>query len=569
MSNQILPNPPEPTVGGEGIAMNPQSPSVNVFMPFNLTVDELEAELFGQSVDMSGILIKVNRPIPANVLYSGTNGWLKYLQKDDEDSFEGYVNSDMATGVIDEIKSSLYLTEGESYDPTNKGTENLDASGVFPDVGSATWQNYHNIQDIVLAIFAHKILGHPGALSIISNDSSIRATVSQTYEDTLEKIKGAENRGIGGDDTEEDLDNIAGNGVTGGLDQTGLHMILQQFMNQAPDRFTTGDRGTLRPLEWKDGDKFYIQMHMFNNKYQIKSGAPANHPVLLNGDYTNVIAPIGAPGISMSDGYYILEFTVGESSGPGPGPGPGPSFPSSPITLTGPVTVPTSINTTTTYTFINSSASPLTVSLYTGGTVSTTIGPIAPNASANAPSATFTGYTAAVSGPAFDIVMINPTTPNAYNAVLSSSSIITGYGYSNAIFTSAQTFGGSSIKLSWTMPAYTSPNGRLFVGIRDYNANNYAELAFDHMSGTSRFIVNTNGDVTFTPTVNVETTYSITFNTTTGYATAINETTNTSIGTRYVGTGTNYKFYINTNNFTIGPNDNESITITNIGATYA
>ncbi len=67
----------------------------------------------------------------------------------------------------------------------------------------------------------------------------------------------------------------------------------------------------------------------------------------------------------------------------------------------------------------------------------------------------------------------------------------------------------------------------------------------------------------------VATTYSITFNSTTGYATAVNETTGVTIGTRYVGTGTTYRFYITTNNFTIGPYDNESITITNIGATYA
>lgn len=507
MSNQLLPNPPEPTTGGEGVAtiVGPPGPSVSVFMPFNLEMEDLSAELFGQTFDMSGIIIKVNREIPVDALYTeesgkNVNSWIKYLQQADEDSFEGYVNVDMADDVITEIKTSLYLPEGESYDPTNKGVEHLDASGVFPNVSPVAWQNYHNIQDVVLAIFAHTILGHPGALSIISNDSIIRASISTAYEETLEKIKGADSRAITDTDIVlADLANISGNGVAGGLDQTDLAMILQQFMNQAPDRFAVGDRGTLKPLVWKVGDKFYIQMRMFNNKYQIKGGAPTDHPVLLNGDYSNVISPFGAPGISMSDGYYVLEFTVGEASGGAGGGGGSPP--------------PT--------------------------------------------------------GPVFDIVMINPTTPSAYNAVLSSSSIITGYGISNAMFNSAQTFGGSSIKLSWTMPVYTSPYGRIFVGIRDDNVNNYAELAFDHISGTSRFVVNTNGDVTFTPTINVATTYSITFNTTTGYATAINETTNTQIGTRYVGTGTNYKFYINTNNFNIGPYDNESITITNIGATYA
>lgn len=333
MSNQLLPNPPEPTTDGEGIAaiVGPPGPSVSVFMPFNLEMEDLSAELFGQTFDMSGIIIKVNREIPVDALYTedsgkNVNSWIKYLQQADEDSFEGYVNVDMADDVITEIKTSLYLPEGESYDPTNKGVEHLDASGVFPNVSPVAWQNYHNIQDVVLAIFAHTILGHPGALSIISNDSIIRASVSTAYDETLEKIKGADSRAITDSDTVlADLANISGNGVAGGLDQTDLAMILQQFMNQAPDRFAVGDRGTLMPLEWKVGDKFYIQMRMFNNKYQIKGGAPTDHPVLLNGDYSNVISPFGAPGISISDGYYVLEFTVGEASSGGGSSGGGSS----------------------------------------------------------------------------------------------------------------------------------------------------------------------------------------------------------------------------------------------------
>jgi hypothetical protein len=505
MSNELLPNPPEPTTGGEAItAMNPQGPTVSVFMPFNLEMEELSAELFGQTVDLSGIVIKVNREIPVDALYNPgkMEGWITYLQKEDEDNFEGYVNADMATDVITEIKTSLYLPEGESYDPGNKGVENLDASGVFPNVSPVAWQNYHNIQDVVLAIFAHTILGHPGALSIISNDSSIRASVSTAYEETLEKIKGANDRAItDGFRDLSDFANISGNGVAGGLDQTDLAMILQQFMNQAPDRFATGDRGTPQPLEWKEGDKFYIQMRMFNNKYQIKGGVPASHPVLLNGDYNNVIAPFGAPGIPISDSYYVLEFTVGAAGGGGGGGGGG--------------------------------------------------GPPPP------------------SGPAFDLVLLDPITPSANNAVLSSSSLIIG-NYNVPMFESANSYGGQSIKLTYSLPAFEAQrSGRLYIGMIDYNTNNYAEGSIDFFSGTNRFIVNGNGDVTYSFNTSISNTFSIEFNTTTGYALFRNETTNAIIGNLLVGVGSSYKIRIRGENFSQGPYLNQSATITNIGVTYA
>ena len=121
MSNTLLPNPPEPTTGGEGVAaiVGPPGPTVSVFMPFNLEMKDLTAELFGQTVDISGIVIKVNREIPVDALYDPgkVEGWITYLQQQDEDSFEGYVNVDLAADVITEIKTSLYLSEGESYDP--------------------------------------------------------------------------------------------------------------------------------------------------------------------------------------------------------------------------------------------------------------------------------------------------------------------------------------------------------------------------------------------------------------------------------------------------------------------
>lgn len=395
MSNTINPDP-VPSLTGEAVSAL-GGPSVSVYMPFNLEMDEMTAELFGEKMDLSGTIIKVNREIPVNVLYSGEDGWLKYLQQADEDSFEGYVNSDIAPDVITEIRSSLYLDEGSNYDPANKGVENIDASGAFPNVGSVVWQNYANIQDFVLAFFANKILGHPGALAIISNDSSLRRGVDMKFSAGLNKMNGADDRAITSNTTTlSDLQNISGHGTTGGIDKTDIELIIQQFMNQAPDRFVTGDRGTLQPLEWKVGDKMYIQMYLRDNKYQLNSGAPvgSGHPVLLNPETYNVAAPFGSPGITIQNEYYVLEFTVGEATGGGGGGGGGPTFPSSPVLLTGQVTTPVGIDSTVRYTFTNNSAGELTVTLYVDGTSSGTLGPIAPGSSALASGSGFTGYTA-------------------------------------------------------------------------------------------------------------------------------------------------------------------------------
>ncbi len=300
---------------------------VSVYMPFNLTMDEMTAELFGKAVDLSGTLIRVAREIPLDALFwngdKGYNGWLKFLQQSDEDTFEGYVNSEFATVLIDEVKNSLYLNEGETYDPTNNGTEHLDASGVFPNAGT-TWQNFFSIQDTVLGMFAFKILGHPGALSIISNDSTLRTEISTKFSTALETLKGADDRAITSEESSvADVANVSGNGVSGGLSGADLNIIIQQFMNQAPERFDHPERGVIMPVPWKTGDKFYIQMHLSNNSYQLTTQTPGTHPVLMNVDYANMATPVSNPGRPLEDGYYVLEFTVGDESDAGGGGGGG------------------------------------------------------------------------------------------------------------------------------------------------------------------------------------------------------------------------------------------------------
>ncbi len=323
MSNQIVGN--DPTTGAEGITpMNPQGPTVSVYMPFNIQLEELTAELFGQTVDLSGTEIVVKDTLASVDLYDPSGeAWLHFLQRDDEDTFSVYVNRAKAVDVSGAIAGALHIDEGTTYDPTNKGSDKLDASGAFGDEVGETWYNFHSLQDFLMGYFAKKILGHPGALAAISNDSVLRAAYTTKYHAGMNAIYGA--GGASNDSAINDvsaLDNIDMSGVIsglaagvtaqdGGLSAEDLHLIVQQMMNQAPDRFAdVGDRGTLQPVRWYEGDKIYVQLKLANNTYKLNQTAAVggSHPVLLNTANSNVITPSEQ---TISDDYYVLVFTVG------------------------------------------------------------------------------------------------------------------------------------------------------------------------------------------------------------------------------------------------------------------
>jgi hypothetical protein len=323
MSNAIVGN--EATVGAEGItAMNPQGPSVSVYMPFNIELEELTAELFGQTVDLSGMEIVVADPLPSLALYDPSGeAWLHFLQAADEDTFSVVVNRAKAEDVSGALATALYITEGEAYDPANKGVAHLDASGAFGDEVGETWYNYNSLQDFLMGYFAKKILGHPGALAAISNDSILRAAYTSKYHTGMNAIFGA--GGAPNDSavadvaalSELDVPGLAAGlaagvpAIANGLTADDLHLIVQQMMNQAPDRFAdVGDRGTLQPVRWAEGDKIYVQLKLANNTYKLNTTTPVggSHPVLLNTANSNVITPSEQ---TISDDYYVLVFTVG------------------------------------------------------------------------------------------------------------------------------------------------------------------------------------------------------------------------------------------------------------------
>ncbi len=312
------------TTGGEDVAAL-NGPSVSVYMPFNIELEELTAELFGQTVDLSGMIIKVKDTISAEALYDPSGeAWLHFLQAADEDTFSVFVNRAKAEDVSGALAGALHIVDGEGYDPTNKGVDNLDASGAFGDEVGTTWYNYASLQDFLMGYFAKKILGHPGALAAISNDSVLRAAYTTKYHAGMTAIFGAGAFGGPNETAIADVGALESLDVSGvsagligpigyanGLSADDLHIIVQQMMNQAPDRFAeVGDRGTLCPVQWKEDDKIYVQLKLAGNKYKLNTTTPVggSHPVLLNAQNNNVITPNEQ---DISDDYYVLEFTVG------------------------------------------------------------------------------------------------------------------------------------------------------------------------------------------------------------------------------------------------------------------
>ena len=309
------------TSGAEAIAlMNPQGPSVSVYMPFNIELDDLTAELFGQTVDLSGTIIKVKDALASVALYDPSGeAWLHFLQADDEDTFSVIVNREKAGDVSGALAGALHIVDGEAYDPTNKGVDNLDASGAFGDEVGPTWYTYASLQDFLLGYFAKKVLGHPGALAAISNDSVLRAADTTKYNTGMNAIYGTTGSAVADVGALITLDvsgvtagAAAATANANGLSAEDLHIIVQQMMNQAPDRFAdVGDRGTLCPVQWKEDDKIYVQLKLTSNSYKLNT-TPAvgtNHPVLLNATNSSVVS--SSSSLPITDDYYVLEFTVG------------------------------------------------------------------------------------------------------------------------------------------------------------------------------------------------------------------------------------------------------------------
>ena len=270
--------------------------NVSILLPIAFDVSGINAELFGQLVELSGIILPVQIGLPAAHFYDGSNAYVYYRQDISENIFSTDISRAYAEVITQDISASLFLWEGATYDITKRGINHIDASNAFPGVNDA-FRVYNSMQDFILSYFANKILGHPGALAAISNDSSIRASATTLFSTAMIVNK------LSSLSKEE-----------GTLSDDDVKAIVQQVMNQDLARFDKIDKRIdgYTPLALFAGDKVYFQVRVYGNSYSLHS--PASNPTVI----TTGIVSAGsatASGVPTQISYtdydsYLLEFTL-------------------------------------------------------------------------------------------------------------------------------------------------------------------------------------------------------------------------------------------------------------------
>lgn len=306
--------------------MSNNSGPIIVMMPFMLDVSGIEAELFGEEYELSGTKIVVNNSLATSSFYVEGTGkaWLHYIQGDNEDDFDVYVNREQSALLQADISGALNIVDGATYDAAVEG-DNLDASGVF--TGATGWLEYHSLQDFVISWYANKILGHPAALAAISNDAHIRSEVGAKFADGITAIHGEDAHAFStlesldvNTDDRTSLAEMTGrtaptDGSGNGMVAADLQLIVQQVMNLAPGRFNGSvDRGYLAPLKWYTEDKIQLQLNVQEAKYRVAvSGANStrvNDARAVGAEYRNSATAAGQT-YALADESFVLEFTLG------------------------------------------------------------------------------------------------------------------------------------------------------------------------------------------------------------------------------------------------------------------
>jgi len=266
----------------------PTPNNVTIYIPMTYTLSGADVELFGQQYTMSGDKIIVKDTLNVSSFYeaSGVNAgsWLKYRQGEAEDDFTaGPKDAAKASAIKTDIVTAVHINDGTSYNASYKGSNKLDASGIFAENGD--WDYYHSLQDFVLSYFAKNILGHPGALAAISNDSAIRAKVTADFPPVLNEMEI--------------------------MEQDKCKVIVQQIMNQDLARFNLDEKNVFQPVIFRAGDKVILQLALHDNTYSLKS--PAGSPTTIIGGVTlaqSASASATATLVKDSIDYYLLEFTL-------------------------------------------------------------------------------------------------------------------------------------------------------------------------------------------------------------------------------------------------------------------
>ena len=259
--------------------------NVSVTIPITFTVSGIDVNVIGQLFTMAGTKINVNNTLSVSSFYNLSGySWIQYKQGTNEDDFTaGIKDISGAINVKNTILSSLNVSGGSTYVPARQGTTNMDCSAVF--VGNVSkWTNFHNLQDFVLSYFANKVLGHPGALAAISNDSQIRANVTQGFPLALDELKT--------------------------MQEDKLKSIVQQMMNQDLARFSQDEKDLYCPLKFRAGDKVIMRMILSDNTYSLKSSA--SNPSSVVGGVTvaqSASATTTSVNIGSNDSYLLI-FTL-------------------------------------------------------------------------------------------------------------------------------------------------------------------------------------------------------------------------------------------------------------------
>jgi hypothetical protein len=305
---------------------------ITVNMPFTLDVSGVEAELFGEEIELSGQLVTVTNTVGLNHLFatdaSGGVAWLHYLQGTNEDDFDVYVNREKSIDLVADISGTLEIGAGSTYDEDLTEANRLNLvtpSSVFPDSVGSYWQKYKSLQDFVISWYANKILGHPGALAAISNDSFIRSETKDAFDAGITAVHGQDSAALVYSMLARVDDRVPEQSVadrvpitTGlydahGMSAADLQVIVQQMMNLNPGRFSLQDRGFLQPVRWMIGDKLRVQLGVLNAKYRVATNptnstrAPSARA--LNGVYTSTLNGNAGP-ITIDDENFMLEFEV-------------------------------------------------------------------------------------------------------------------------------------------------------------------------------------------------------------------------------------------------------------------
>jgi hypothetical protein len=285
------------------VGVDASTNNVSVLLPIYFDVSGINSELFGQLVDVSGTVMRVRDKLPVSSLYDASGALISFRQDSIETQFEIDISNVYARRLARDISGSLHIAEGEHYDITKRGVDHIDASLVFvaADVTDA-FKKYNSIQDFVVSYFANKILGHPGALSAISNDSSIREMVSNMFAQSVIEYKLSSSTKTEGSMTDNDAKGI-----------------VQQMMNQDLARFDVVDKRAdgYTPLPFAPGDLVYIQVRMSNNSYTLHNTL-ANPSSLSFGTLTPANASAGevANDIPDTEDQYLLEFMIGTDNSP-------------------------------------------------------------------------------------------------------------------------------------------------------------------------------------------------------------------------------------------------------------